>query len=148
MGEKNYISTTAALLARAVYEQGRFDEAQTFTDVSRELAADDDVTSQVLWRGVDAMLLAQRGHHEEAETMARGAVEMSESADAPEARGNGLVDLAEVLVMANDREGATAAFAAAIEQFERKGMIVPANRARARLDSLTSTDDRAPTPPS
>ncbi len=148
MGEKNYISTTAALLARAVYEQGRFDEAQTFTDVSRELAAEDDVTSQVLWRGVDGMLLARLGQHQDAEAMARGAVEMSESADAPEARGNALVDLAEVLLMAEDHEGAAAALAAAIEQFERKGMVVPADRARARLDSLTAADVRSPTTPS
>jgi hypothetical protein len=80
--------------------------------------------------------------------MARGAVVMSESADAPEARGNALVDLAEVLLMAQDRKSAAAALAAAIEQFERKGMVVPADRARARLDSLTSADDRIPTPPS
>jgi tetratricopeptide (TPR) repeat protein len=144
MGEKNYISTTAALLARAVYEQGRYEEAKTYTDVSRELAAEDDVTSQVLWRGVEALLLAEAGASGDAASMARSAVEISETADAPEARGNALVDLADVLLKADDADGAGAALASAIEQFERKGMIVPAERARARLRSLA--DDEASEP--
>jgi ATP/maltotriose-dependent transcriptional regulator MalT len=148
MGEKNYISTTAALLARAVYEQGRYVEAGTFADVSRELAADDDVTSQVLWRGVHAMLLARAEEHAEAETMARSAVQMSESADAPEAQGNALLDLAEVLSMAGDREGAARALTQAIGQFEGKGMLVPAERAQARLASLEGSVTEEPSVPS
>ncbi len=148
MGEKNYISTTAALLARAVYEQGRYVEAATFADLSRELAADDDVTSQVLWRGVHAMLLARSEEHAEAETMARSAVQMSESADAPEAQGNALLDLAEVLSMAGDREGAARALTHAIVQFEGKGMSVPAERAQARLASLEGSVAEEPSVPS
>jgi class 3 adenylate cyclase/tetratricopeptide (TPR) repeat protein len=139
MGEKNYISTTAALLARAVYEQGRLDEARVYTDVSRELAADDDVTSQVLWRGVHAMLLARAGEFAEAEAVVRGAVELSETADAPEARGNALLDEAEVLTMSGDRDGAAAVLARALEQFERKAMDVPAELTRAKLAALEPT---------
>jgi len=146
MGEKNYISTTAALLARAVYEQGRYGEARTFVDVSRELAADDDVTSQVLLRGVHAMILARANEHAEAETMARSAVQMSESADAPEAQGNALLDLAEVLSMAGDREGAARALTQAIGKFEQKGMLVPAERTQRRLASLGSVAEEPSVP--
>ena len=39
MGETQFLSTTAALLARVIYEQGRFEEAYAFTETSAEAAA-------------------------------------------------------------------------------------------------------------
>jgi hypothetical protein len=97
------------------------------------------VTSQVLWRGVHAMLLARAGEFAEAEAVVRGAVELSETADAPEARGNALLDEAEVLTMSGDRDGAAAVLARALEQFERKAMDVPAELTRAKLSALEPT---------
>ena len=52
MGERNYISTTAAFLAEALYRQGRDEEALAMTEQSEEIAAADDVASQCLWRSV------------------------------------------------------------------------------------------------
>jgi hypothetical protein len=71
---------------------------------------------------------------------------MSETADAPEARGNALMDMADVLLKAGDADAAGAALASAIEQFERKGMTVPAERARARLRSLADEEASEPNP--
>ena len=46
MGERYFLSTAAGELARAVYAQGRYAEAEELTRVAEELSADDDVTSQ------------------------------------------------------------------------------------------------------
>ena len=66
MGETNYISTTAALLAEVLYRQGDLEGAEEHTRISEELAAQDDVSSQFRWRGVRAKILATRGHAAEA----------------------------------------------------------------------------------
>ena len=94
------------------------------------------------------MILARANEHAEAETMARSAVQMSESADAPEAQGNALLDLAEVLSIAGDREGAARALTQAIGRFESKGMSVPAERAQAQLASLARSVAEEPSVPS
>ena len=49
MGEKGYLSTVAAELAQALYEQARYDEAERFTHVSEELGPLDD--SRRRWSG-------------------------------------------------------------------------------------------------
>ena len=61
MGERDYMPTTAALLAEALYEQGRFDDAEAFAGISESFAASEDITSQFLWRCVRAKVAAQRG---------------------------------------------------------------------------------------
>ena len=43
MGERNYITTTAGLLADVLYRQGRYDESAEFAAVCERLASPDDV---------------------------------------------------------------------------------------------------------
>ena len=69
MGERNFISTTAAFLAEALYRQDRDDEALRMTEESEEIAAADDVATQYLWRTVRAKLIARAGRYDEAEAM-------------------------------------------------------------------------------
>ena len=59
MGEKGFLSTTAALLARAVEAQGRHDEAEELTEVAQRTGASDDLSTQIVWRGVRARVLAR-----------------------------------------------------------------------------------------
>jgi len=47
------------MLAEVLYRQGRYQESAEFARVCRELASPDDVTSQFLWRCVQAKLLAR-----------------------------------------------------------------------------------------
>ena len=54
MGETYFLSTMAAMLARAVREQGRDAEALELTGLAERSAADDDIDAQVLWRAVRA----------------------------------------------------------------------------------------------
>ena len=81
MGEKGYLSTVAAELAQALYEQRQFDEAERFTHVSQELGPLDDYATQVEWRGTRAKLLAKRGEFDAAVTLAEEAVALAADTD-------------------------------------------------------------------
>jgi tetratricopeptide (TPR) repeat protein len=64
MGENAVRSTTAALLARALFGQGRFDDAEQFTEVAEQLGEPDDALTQIVWRCVRARVAAVRGSFE------------------------------------------------------------------------------------
>ena len=66
MGDRALLSTTAALLGQSLLAQGRDSEAERVAELSGELAAADDLITQVLWRSVRARALAGRGDAEEA----------------------------------------------------------------------------------
>jgi class 3 adenylate cyclase/tetratricopeptide (TPR) repeat protein len=129
MGERNYISTTAAFLAEALYRQGRDDEALAFTDESASVAAEDDVATQYLWRCVRAKLLARRGDPATGEALAREAIAIIEDAQDPESQGYAWLDLAEVLAMAGRTAEAAAAARTAETRFVTKGNAPSAARA-------------------
>jgi class 3 adenylate cyclase/tetratricopeptide (TPR) repeat protein len=131
IGETGVMSTTVAYLAGAVYEQGRYDEVISLTQVSEENAAADDFASQTIWRGVRAKALARQGKLEEAETLAREAVAITRPSDWLTMRGDSLIDLAEVLRLADRRAEAAAAGKEALTLYEQKGDIVSAGRASA-----------------
>ncbi len=97
MGERWFLSTTAAFLGRAVLEQGRDEEADDLAKMSAQLAANGDVLSQILWRGVRAQVLARRQLVQEAEKLAREAVMRAESTDFLNHRADALLDLSHVL---------------------------------------------------
>ena len=130
MGERNYISTTAAFLAEALYRQGRDEEALAMTEQSEEIAAADDVATQYLWRSVRAKLVARRGSFAEAEALALDAIRIIEAAQDPDSQGYAYIDLAEVLRMAGRGEDAIRAADEAAGRFDQKGNTESAARAR------------------
>jgi tetratricopeptide (TPR) repeat protein len=130
MGERNYISTTAAFLAEALYRQGRDDEALRMTEESEEIAAADDVATQCIWRSVRAKILARRGSFEAAEAMAREAIRIIEAAQDPDSQGHAYADLAEVLQMAGRPEEAIRVADEAATRFDQKANEPSAARAR------------------
>jgi class 3 adenylate cyclase/tetratricopeptide (TPR) repeat protein len=136
MGERNYISTTAGLLASVLYRQGRHDESAEFAGVCENLASSDDVASQFLWRCVRGKLSAQRGAFGEAESLLSAAMALIETSDQIDWQGDGLLDFSEVQELA----GAPARAAALSEQaaglFERKGNAVAALMARQLAERL------------
>jgi len=69
MGERNYISTTAGLLADVLYRQGRYDESAEFASACEHLASPGDVASQFHWRSVRGKLRARQGAIDEAESL-------------------------------------------------------------------------------
>jgi class 3 adenylate cyclase len=122
-GERGNLSTIAALLAEAVRAQGSLDEAERLTQVSEELAADDDALSQVAWRSTRAKLQAASGDVESAERLAREAVEVAERTDWPNLRGDALSALAEVHAAAGRRAAAAEVAERAAAVFEAKGNV-------------------------
>jgi tetratricopeptide (TPR) repeat protein len=133
MGEKGFLSTTAALLARAVEAQRRDEEAYELTEVAERNAASDDLATQIVWRGVRARILAERGSDEEAEQLARGAVALAEQTDRLNYHADALDDLASVLERSGRAEEEARALGTALALFERKENLVASARIRARL---------------
>jgi class 3 adenylate cyclase/predicted ATPase len=136
MGEKCYLSTTAAFLARAVQAQGRDEEAYELTEVAEQAGAADDFSTQVVWRGVRARLIAKGGATAEAERLAREGVNLAEKTDRLNYHGGALVDLAAVLRSAGQIDGELEALEAALELYERKCNLVAAAKLRPRVDEL------------
>ena len=54
MGDRAVLSTTAAFLGETLVAQERDDEAERFAGLSAELAGEDDVITQAMWRSVRA----------------------------------------------------------------------------------------------
>jgi DNA-binding SARP family transcriptional activator len=133
MGEKALLASTAAMLAQALYAQGRHDEAAQVCDVSEEAAAEDDISAQIAWRGVRAKLLAAE-RWDEAHALATEAVRLAERTDFLTIHAEALVDLAEVLRRGGRADDADASLADALQLFERKGDVASLARVRAEAD--------------
>ena len=142
MGERNYISTTAGLLADVLYRQGRYQESDQFAGICERLASADDVASQFLWRCVRGKLSARQERTGEAELLLAAAMRLIETSDQLDLQGNGLLDLAEVRELAGDHGGAATLSERAAGLFERKGNVVSARRARQLAGRLLSQADR------
>jgi DNA-binding SARP family transcriptional activator/tetratricopeptide (TPR) repeat protein len=130
MDEQALFAATAAMLARVLCMAGRDDEADELCARSEAAAAEDDLTAQVLWRGVRARLLAQCGNGGEATALAEEAVQLAERTDFITVHADALLDLAVVLDRAGPAGRASAAYEAAADLYMRKGDVVSAARAR------------------
>jgi DNA-binding SARP family transcriptional activator/class 3 adenylate cyclase len=141
-GERSMRATAAAYVARALYAQGRYDEAERFTVTSEELAPPDDHAARVEWSSTRAKTLALSGRHEEAQSLASEAVALAARTDDVEARAHALLDRAEVLRLGERLDEAADHVRSAVELLEGKGNLVSAARARALLDGLSVASAR------
>jgi tetratricopeptide (TPR) repeat protein len=132
LGERSYLCSTACVLGQVLVALGRMDEAEEMSNVGEEFADEDDLDAQTLWRCVRARVLASRGEHDQAVTLAREAVELSLRTDFPQNQGDAYADLAEVLGAAGKDEEARAAGAEAARIYAGKGNVVAAGRLRTR----------------
>jgi len=142
IGEQGALSTVAALLARALCAQGRFADAEPFTELSERTATVEDAYSGVMWRGARARVLAQRDELAAARSLAEEAVGLSDETDGPNLRADALLDLVHVL----EQGGATDELPPLLERAESlyraKGNTVGAGQAcrlRVVLDGVTQT---------
>jgi ATP/maltotriose-dependent transcriptional regulator MalT len=117
---------------------GRYEEADELATTSEQATARSWIAAQVTWRGVRALLLAQRGEIEAGERLAREAVELALRTDRVDTQTAALMDLVEVLLVAGRREEAIPIVIDALERYERKEVLPAAARARALLDELTA----------
>lgn len=130
MGETSTYSTAVGLLGRTLERRGDLAEAEECTHRSDEAGGADDLATQVVWRGVRARVLARRGEAGQALTLATEAVEIAARTDFLSWRGEALLDLAQVLALAGERDEAVRAASEALALFETKGNVVLAEQAR------------------
>ena len=140
-GDMAFSSTTAGNLAKLYVDMARFDDAERYAQVALETSTSDDFEAQSAGRAAMARVLAARGQHAQAETLAREAVELTERTDQLTARGFTLTSLGEVLAAAGKRREASDAMRRALGNFDAKGATVQADRTRRRLAELEGMAD-------
>jgi tetratricopeptide (TPR) repeat protein len=119
----SFVSSEAAELADVLYRLGRYDEAQRWAQTAREHAGEGDLHAQVFWRAIEARLAARRGEFELGESLAKTAVGIMEQTDAVSQHAKVLLDLAEVLRLADNEAGARAVVKEAEELYRAKGNV-------------------------
>jgi predicted ATPase len=127
------LASFAAKLADVLYALDRLGEAETWMTTSRDCAGSEDRDAQAWWRSVAAKLAARRGEHDEADRLARGAVEIADETDALNQRARVALALAEVLRVGGRDAEASEAVARAVALYDLKGNVVAARRARELL---------------
>jgi ATP/maltotriose-dependent transcriptional regulator MalT len=135
MGETG-LATLAALLAQALYEQGEYEEAVRFTDISEEGAAREASSSRFQREAVRGKALARLGDFELAERLARDAVALAERTDFLVLHGDALMALADVLRLAGRPGEAVPFVEEALRLYEQKGSVVSAGSAGSFLAEL------------
>jgi tetratricopeptide (TPR) repeat protein len=133
MSDRGLLATTNAMLAQAVYAQGRYAEAAELCRMAADAGAPEDIVTQVIWRGVKAKLLARHSRGEEAEALAREAVAFADATDLLSHRGDAMLDLAEVLRTRSRKDAYHGAARIALSLYDQKGNAVGAARARMLL---------------
>jgi hypothetical protein len=125
MGEKGILATTAALLAKAIVAQGesRYDEATRLIAISQEAGAGEDLSAQIMCRGLSARILADRGRHAEAVELASFAVALAADTDLLSPRADAVLDLVRVLAASGRVSEAHAAATQALDLYRRKGNL-------------------------
>ena len=127
--ETFYLSTMAAVISRVIRDQGRDEDALVLSRKAEEATAAGDVESLALWRSIRAPILARAGRMQEAESLARSAVELSQGSDSPQMQADALSELAAVLEHAGRLDEARQAIEDAISIYQGKGDVVSAARA-------------------
>jgi tetratricopeptide (TPR) repeat protein len=135
-GEKYYRSTMAALLSRLVRDQGRDAEALELSMSAEQSAAADDIASQSWWRATRAPIVARAGDFDQAEALARTAVQLIRTTEAPVLQAEALSELATVLSLAGKLDEASQVIREAITLYATKGNTVLAVRCRTWADGL------------
>ncbi|TKJ17959.1 adenylate/guanylate cyclase domain-containing protein [Blastococcus sp. CCUG 61487] len=144
IGEMSWFSTVAGLLAEAVLQADRLAEAGGLAAESRDAAAPDDVYSQVVWRTVAAAVDARGGRTDDAERLAREAVELVSRTDFLHLQWYALLGLARVLELTGRAEEAATAADEAADAARRKGSTVAEARAVETASRLRGSATATP----
>ncbi len=121
-------STVAAWLAHTIADQQRWDEAIAMARISHDLAAEDDIVSQVIWRGACARGLAATGKAQEAQLLADEATALARAADDPRMLAQALVALSVSRLAAGREQEAAGALLEARDAYATKGDQVSLER--------------------
>jgi tetratricopeptide (TPR) repeat protein len=115
LDDRAFLSTVALNLADLLEREGRDDESRKLCLLARERTLADDITNFVMADAIEARLAAKSGELEQAEALARQAVELAGSTDFVDLRGmHSRAVLAEVLALRGERNEAVGEAAEAL----------------------------------
>jgi ATP/maltotriose-dependent transcriptional regulator MalT len=139
LGERYIRPFVGALLARALIVQDRADEAEAVVGQVAEIADEEDVEAQAMLRAVQARLATRRGEETVAIELAREAVRLIETTDAPIGRAEALLELAHVLSAAGQIGDARATLEQARDLAALKAARPLDERVAALLEQLSAS---------
>jgi tetratricopeptide (TPR) repeat protein len=137
-GEKGFRCTLLAYLGEALYQQGRYEEAERVVAESEAISSPEDAVNLLLLATLKARLFARRRDYVRAEQAAREAVATAGDSKFRFALEDALMGLAEILLLAGRGEEARRPTQQALELYERRGVVPSAERARRFLAGLPS----------
>jgi DNA-binding SARP family transcriptional activator len=132
-GQTAVLATRAGELAQAIYEQGRYEEAEFWAALASNAAGRDDLDAALSWQPVKAKVLARQGRIDEAERLARETLKLVSRSDSVNRNADSFTALAEILDLADRQGEAEEAIRTALRLYRQKGNLASAGRARARL---------------
>jgi class 3 adenylate cyclase/tetratricopeptide (TPR) repeat protein len=136
MGATGPRANVAAMLARVLLLQERYEEAEDMTRICEQIAPGGQVDVQIKWRAIRALVLARRDELEHAEELARAATAKADETDQLESRAEAYVDLAEVLRLGGRHAEAAMKLERAVALYEEKGNEVAERNARKLLGRI------------
>jgi len=144
MGEKDFLSTTAALLARAIVAQGekRYAEASQLIEISQEAAGGEDLSADIIGQGLSARILADSGRRAEAVKLASSAVALAAQTDLLSQHADALLDLAHALATSDQVAEARVAATQALDLYQRKGNLPGARESLRYLTQYEHISER------
>ena len=135
LGEKSHFCSYASVLGQAVYDLGRYDEAEALAREAMTAARANDVHTSIIVRGTIAKVLARRGDIVAAERLVHEAVAFADASDFLQSRADALTDMAEILALAGKTEESARALDRAVAFHEQKGNVLAVQTLRARVVS-------------
>ena len=135
MGKRDYISTTAGLLADVLYRQGRYDESAEFAGIC-ETSSSGGIGDEFLWRCVRGKLRARQGAIERPSRCCRRRWRSSKLRTSLTCRVTGCWISPRSWSWPEHPADAAALGDQAAMLFERKGNVVSARRARQLAERL------------
>ncbi len=135
-GDLGFLSTTLVQTGRVLLDLGDLDAAERLAVEGEELGGPEDLVNFAYGRAIRALVASRRGDHEEAERLARSALEYAYEIDFPHERGAAHEALGAVLGAAGRGEEARDEYVRALELWEGLGWLYDAGRVRALLVEL------------
>jgi tetratricopeptide (TPR) repeat protein len=127
LDDKGFLPAIAGQLGRSLVALDRLDDALAFAEISARSSAGSDVVAEVLWRGVQARVLALRGRSE-AVAIASESVAIARQTEYLHLTADALIDLATVEQLVGRSDLAAQAASEARSLFEAKGDLVSSRR--------------------
>ena len=147
MGEHAQSLSFSTMIARVMYDRGRYGEAEQWVETAVAGPKENLPfgARPLLSRTVYAKVLARGGEFERAEALARRTLHEHKGSDEIEERAVMLMDLAEILVLAERREDAVPVVEEATGLYDRKGHLLGARKTRRFMNQLLSPQSAAGT---